>query len=243
MIARISHDEWRTLAEAYAFFGNSLLKPMTQTADVGLDPAFWEAFPDFGDADIAAAARACADHAREARAAAAEAGEDAVVRCAVEYTRLFIGPPRPAAAPWETMHRHAGYVEGVGFGEATFEMRALLREAGLALSGENHQYEDHLGIELLYLSELCRRSANAGEGDTAGDAVECHAAKHASENDAMAGADNHAADEIAVRAFVLEHPLGWIDSLACDVRAAASGGYFENLLALLEAVLRWHAQR
>ena len=36
---------WKTLSEAYAFIGNSLLKPMTMTSTVGLDPAFWEAFP------------------------------------------------------------------------------------------------------------------------------------------------------------------------------------------------------
>ena len=34
---------WKILSEAYAFIGNSLLKPMTMTSTVGLDPAFWEA--------------------------------------------------------------------------------------------------------------------------------------------------------------------------------------------------------
>ena len=34
---------WKILSEAYAFIGNSLLKPMTMTSTVGLDPAVWEA--------------------------------------------------------------------------------------------------------------------------------------------------------------------------------------------------------
>ena len=44
---------WKILSEAYAFIGNSLLKPMTMTSTVGLDPAFWEAFPSFDDEAVA----------------------------------------------------------------------------------------------------------------------------------------------------------------------------------------------
>ena len=143
---------WKTLSEAYAFIGNSLLKPMTMTSTVGLDPAFWEAFPSFDDEAVAEAVAACARYA-EGAVQRAEAGEDEPQRAAVEYTKLFVGPPSPAAAPWETMYR--GENVTVGFGQATFEMRELLREAGLEVRNVNNQYEDHLGIELLYLSSLC----------------------------------------------------------------------------------------
>ncbi len=146
-----TEDTWQNLACAYAFIGNSLLKPMTQTATVGLNPEFWAAFPHFEDAATMRALKDC-----EAYAAAARAKDEqrALTDVAVEYTRLFVGPPSPAAPPWETMYRAGG--ASVGFGEATFQMRQLLRERGLQLSNENNQYEDHLGIELLYLSELCR---------------------------------------------------------------------------------------
>ena len=153
MIADVS---WKDLSEAYAFVGNSLLKPMTQTSDIGLDSAFWEAFPTFGSSEVAGVCAALAAYARAAREAAASDGCDPVERCAVEYTRLFVGPPRPAAAPWETMHRAGGSaaVGGatVGFGQATFEMRALLREAGLEVKNENN------------LSALCARAAEGEEG-------------------------------------------------------------------------------
>lgn len=146
-----TENVWQDLADAYAFIGNSLLKPMTQTATVGLDPEFWKAFPSFEDAKVRAALAVCEAYA----AAACAKGEQlALTDVAVEYTRLFVGPPSPAAAPWETMYRAGG--TSVGFGEATFRMRQLLREHGLELSNENHQYEDHMGIELLLLSELCR---------------------------------------------------------------------------------------
>ena len=70
------------LAQAYAFLGNSLLRPVTQTADVGLDPAFWEAFPTFGDEGVAHAVRACAEFAHEARAREAAGGGDAALAAA-----------------------------------------------------------------------------------------------------------------------------------------------------------------
>ena len=175
---------WKTLSEAYAFVGNSLLKPMTMTLTVGLDPAFWEAFPAF----------------------------DGPQRASVEYTRLFVGPPSPAAAPWETMYR--GKDVTVGFGQATFEMRELLREAGLEVRNANNQYEDHMGIELLYLSELCRREAT-GEGAT---------------------------ESADIAAFIEQHPLAWIEPFLDRVSEAAPNGYFAGLLLVAQRVLEHHAR-
>ena len=210
MIADVS---WKDLSEAYAFVGNSLLKPMTQTSDIGLDSAFWEAFPTFGSSEVAGVCAALAAYARAAREAAASDGCDPVERCAVEYTRLFVGPPRPAAAPWETMHRAGGSaaVGGatVGFGQATFEMRALLREAGLEVKNENNQYEDHIGIELLYLSALCARAAEGEEG-----AVE------------------------EVRTFAEDRLLAWLPFLRAAAEEAAPDGYLPLLLPLADALLR-----
>lgn len=146
----------QTLADAYAFVGNSLLKPMGQTEDVGLDPTFWAVFPDFASAEVVAAIEACRAFAEEAQRRR-DAGEDMVERVSVEYTKLFIGPPSPAAPPWETMNREEGAT--VGFGQPTFAMQEVLGGMGLQVSNENNQYADHMGIELLALSEMCRRAA------------------------------------------------------------------------------------
>ena len=257
---------WEEFSQAYAFMGNSLLKPMTQTEKAGLNPEFWRAFPDFGDegvrgaledlarfaegaldeamltavdgivADAAAFGEASIDEAvfdggsMRADAGALRCGanapcddagiqatlDEAALRVSVEYTRLFVGPPSPAAPPWETMNRREGAT--VGFGEPTFRMRKLLREAGLELSNENRQYEDHMGIELLYLSELCRRCAQGGEED--GRVKESEWVDQA-------------------LSFIGEHPAAWIDSFREKVHAAVPGGYFDNLLALARAVLVW----
>ena len=203
---------WKILSEAYAFIGNSLLKPMTMTSTVGLDPAFWEAFPSFDDEAVAEAVAACARYA-EGAVQRAEAGEDEPQRAAVEYTKLFVGPPSPAAAPWETMYR--GENVTVGFGQATFEMRELLREAGLEVRNVNNQYEDHLGIELLYLSSLCAR------------------------------ADADAADAPALESvadFIEKHPLSWVYAFRASIAEAAPDGYFVSLAGLARALLAWHAE-
>lgn len=205
-------ETWRTYAQAFAFMGNSLLKPMTQTSPAGLEAAFWRAFPDFGSDEVRAAAEACA------RFAEGLEGEDpakSIEGVSVEYTKLFVGPPKPAAPPWETMYRSDNVT--VGFGDPTFEMRGLLREAGLQLSNENNQYEDHMGIELLYLSTLCQRVADlieAGEGDEA--------------------------DELAiqVRDFASDHPLAWADAFAGRIEDAFPGGYFSCVIRLCEEALR-----
>lgn len=235
---------WKELSEAYAFVGNSLLKPMTQTSDVGLDPAFWEAFPTFGSSEVAGACAALAAYALAAREAAASDGRDAVECCAVEYTRLFVGPPRPAAAPWETMYRGGAAVGGatVGFGQATFEMRALLREAGLEVKNENNQYEDHIGIELLYLSALCARAAEGEEGAVEEKAApattdpSAAAAATVAEAESLSVAEGSAAGKVA--SFIEAHPLAWLSSLRAAVEDAVPDGYFSHLLALADALLR-----
>lgn len=202
--------DYGQLADALAFCGNSLLAPMTQRTGVGLDPGFWESFPLFGDQGVADAVQDCAVCAAEFERRCQADGQSAVERCAIEYTRLFVGPPRPAAAPWETAHRAVadGADSTVGFGQATFEMRELLRNAGLQLCNGNRQYEDHMGIELLLLSELCRRAA-ASDGLAAAEAS----------------------------AFAADHPAAWVEGLRSAAAEAVPDGYYAGLLGVAAALL------
>lgn len=166
----LTDRDYETLASAFAFLGNSLLEPMTKTPDVGLKAEFWKAFPTFGDAEVEAALDGMALYAQDAEARACGDASSTVEVCAYEFTRLFAGPPHPQAAPWESAYLQNGDVQKrgvVGFGEATHEMRRLLREVGLELHNQNHQYEDHMGIELLFLSELCERASAASRVSTA----------------------------------------------------------------------------
>lgn len=204
---------WTDYAKALAFTGNSLLAPMNQTETMGLSPEFWRGFPDFDDAHVAEAISACECYAAAAQEFAARGG-DAVQRASVEYTRLFVGPPRPSAAPWETMYCSGSDGTTVGFGQATFEMRRLLREAGLEISNDNNQYADHIGIELLFASMLCTRAADA-DGDKA---VQAKVVQQLSN-------------------FLNEHPRAWIDELIDAVCAEKPDGYICNVLTLAQALL------
>lgn len=145
------------LARALAFAGNSFLAPMSQTSDAGLGRTFWAAFPDFGSEEVT-----CALDGLFAWAAADEGTprDECVRDVSVEYARLFIGPPEPAVAPWESFYVQEGVTNG--FGEPTFRMQERLRDAGLEVSNENNQYADHIGIELLYCSALAQRAASNG---------------------------------------------------------------------------------
>lgn len=193
-------------AEAFAFIGNSLLAPMSQTSDVGLTSAFWDTFPTFGDDGVGHAVCACKQYACEAADCLA-AGDNPVQRVSVEYTQLFVGPPKPAAAPWETFYRNDGAT--VGFGEATFEMRQLLRDAGLEVSNDNNQYADHIGIELLYLSVLCERAAT---GDKTAFAQACD--------------------------FAETRVLSWIGDLKEAVAKVSPKGYILRIISLAVALLQ-----
>lgn len=207
--------EWGAYSQAFAFLGNSLLSPMNQTSDAGLDPEFWEFFPSFGEDAVAAACARCGEAASAISKRGVREERDPVELASTEFTRLFIGPPSPAAAPWESFYR-SNSENPVGFGQATFEMRGLLRSAGLEVSNENNQYEDHIGLELLFLSELCRRRADEVTGSMEVEAVYSDA---------------------AILAFVNEHPYGWIGALRNAVREVSPQGYIDGILGVAEALL------
>lgn len=230
MKADRSAEEWEEFADALAFLGNSLLLPISMTAPVGLEPAFWASFHGFNDEAVSSAAEGlCAWIAERSGSSA----EQLVRDVSVEYTRLFVGPPAPLAPPWETMN---GAVEtNVGFGEATFRMRQLLREVGLAADGRSRQYEDHMGIELLYASELARRIAAGKSGARLGADGPL---RESGEGLAVAAPPVHSADPEQLRTFLADHPLKWIGTLKERVAEAAPDGYYLCLLQLADALMR-----
>ncbi|MDO4502040.1 MAG: molecular chaperone TorD family protein [Coriobacteriia bacterium] len=205
-------NELQQLAQAYAFLGNSLLGTMNATSTAGLEPGFWERFPSFQNDRVAQAVACCADFAVEAQGRIAQ-GQDVATDVSVEFTYLFVGPKGPAAAPWETAYTSASPT--VGFGEPTFRMQRALAEAGLQVSHENNQYADHMGIELLLLSELCRRES--------------------------LGQDCSLADAATAAEFAAAYPQPWLGAFSQAVAQAAPGGYYERLLNLAGALLELQA--
>ena len=209
---------WLDLADAFAFLGNSLLAPMSQTGPLGLDPELWESMPSMGEVgleeELSSMAEFVGSFADE---------EGAVRQISVEWTHLFVGPPKPACSPWETYYRREGVTSG--FGAATFEMREVLRDLGLKVDGPSNQFEDHVGIELLALSEMCRR---AGEGGVRASSEECAGAEAAEAGARDAGAIG---GEQGVREYLERHLLRWLPAFAQDVVDECPGGYFARLFA------------
>ncbi|ROT89297.1 TorD/DmsD family molecular chaperone [Gordonibacter urolithinfaciens] len=240
-------EVWTRRAHRFAFLGNSLLAPMAADAAFGLDEAFWDEFAA-GEVEGPSVRRTLERLKAYARAEQVDGREigEAVRRVNVEYARLFIGPPKPAAPPWETMYAQAGQVGEIGFGRATVAMQDLLAEAGLVLANENNQYADHLGIELLYLAELCHCCAAGADGGASGVAGDADGGSSAVAvapetcGDALAAATvaGAAADEPLgceerLHAFVREHPAVWAPAFRDRVAEAAPDGYFAPLAALV----------
>lgn len=152
-------------------------------------------------------------------------GIDPVTAVSVEFTHLFVGPPSPAAAPWETFYRDKEVTSG--FGNATLEMRKALRELGLQVLNKNNQYDDHIGIELLYISALCSSVVSSLE--------ESSNLATGKESDADKGcAEGITASDIE---FIQIHPLSWIGKFHEAIRKEAEGGYYDNLVRLTQALL------
>lgn len=167
-------------SQVFAFLGNSFLSPMSQTSSIGLEEKFWNEFPDFESESVVMACKNLEKWAIDAKESLAglvgAANTDsevskndaaiqkkAVQAVSVEFTRLFVGPPKPAAYPWETFYRAKEVTSG--FGRATLEMKQALQKQGLKVGNKNNQYEDHIGIELLYLSKLCSKTEALTEED------------------------------------------------------------------------------
>jgi TorA maturation chaperone TorD len=226
-------DAWRLRSDLYAFFGNSLLKVMTEQSAVGLDPAVWEGFPLQG-------ANACLQGGLSLGVANEhlQKGLDALLSCTrkldalgrtaavervgVEYTKLFVGPGRPAAPPWESLYREGGTAL---FGQPTFDMRRLLAQRGLKAGEGFHQLEDHLGFELLYLGA-------------------CGAAFVEMPPDAAPATPPPSAEAIKEQQdFIRTHPLSFIGQMlqAADKAVAESSfvGYYPALIELIWGYLLW----
>ncbi|MBI4415806.1 MAG: molecular chaperone TorD family protein [Euryarchaeota archaeon] len=137
-----------------------------------------------------------------------------------EYHRLFLGPTRPVAPPFESVYR-----DGVALGPSALRFLAELRSAGLEPAPGFRLPPDHVSLQLEYLAHLeshAERSREEGRPDEAADWAER----------ARAFADEHLARWLPSFCARLEHEAPE-SPYAFLVRAAAkmvgvgfpTGGY------------------
>ena len=82
-----------------------------------------------------------------------------------DYTRLFIGPGKLIAAPWESVYFSD---ERLTFQEQTLEVRNWYRRFGLEAEKIYREPDDHIGLELLFMSHLAALGIQAlNESDEA----------------------------------------------------------------------------
>ncbi|BAS26234.1 TorD/DmsD family molecular chaperone [Limnochorda pilosa] len=134
-----------------------------------------------------------------------------------DYTRLFVGPERLPAPPWESAYLTE---ERLLFQESTLEVRRAYGKYGLVTRNYPHEADDHLGFELEFMAHLSRLARE-------GVAKPTEAGRPAPEQ--------VLADQAA---FLREHLQRWVPAFAADVEARASTVFYRGLACLLKSFLQ-----
>lgn len=150
--------------------------------------------------ELQAAAQRCANGGAEALDALSSA-----------YARLFVGPRRPEAAPWESAHRGE---DDTLFQPSTLEVRKAYVAHGLIPSRYPRIADDHLAIELGFLASLGQRAAQAFE-----------------QGDAEAWKVNVSAS----REFLRDHVRPWLPSFCQALDQASCGDLYREAARALES--------
>lgn len=141
------------------------------------------------------------------RMLADEAAADGDDRLRSEYTRLFLGPEKLIAPPWESV-----YVSGepLLFQESTLAVREAYRRSGYASAGYPREADDHVAIELDFMAALATKTCEAED-------------------------DRDALEE--QRSFLEEHLLVWIESFAERLGSCDTVSGFYPLFARLAVLV------
>jgi len=89
-----------------------------------------------------------------------ELAQESLDQLRADYTRLFIGPDRVLAPPWESVHRS---VDRLLFQEQTLQVREWYRRFGLEVANIYREPDDHVALELALLSHVAGLAAKAAE--------------------------------------------------------------------------------
>nr|KEP22772.1 hypothetical protein DA06_16345 [Georgenia sp. SUBG003] len=140
-------------------------------------------------------------------AESAAAGEDeTLVRR--DYNRLFRGPERMKAPPYESVHRSQ---ERLLFERETMQVRAAYAEFGLVAPRLNTEPDDHIGLELGFVATLAVRGMDAIE---AGDDVELARVLR------------------GLVAFLDEHLLAWAPHCLTQAAGGSATFFYQGVAAL-----------
>lgn len=77
-----------------------------------------------------------------------------------DYARLFLGPGKLLAPPWESVYRSP---KGLIFERQTLEVRQFFQRAGMPIPNLGTEPDDHIGLELRFVAYLCAQGLYALE--------------------------------------------------------------------------------
>jgi len=98
----------------------------------------------------------------ELRAFCAAWQPDDIAALKRDYARLFIGPDRLLAPPWESVYRSD---EHLLFERQTLQVRAVYQRFGMPIPRLNVEPDDHIGLEFRFVAHLCTLALEALERD------------------------------------------------------------------------------
>ena len=130
-----------------------------------------------------------------------------------EFTRLFIGPIRLVAPPWESMYVGK---ESMLFQESTLAVRRFYQSYGLQPEGYPRVADDSLALELAFMSKMAERACTAFGED-----------KREELRSALSGACE----------FLTEHMLVWIPKFLERMKDSPSDVLYPQLCLILSAFL------
>ena len=130
-----------------------------------------------------------------------------------DYTRLFIGPGKVIAAPWESVYFGE---ERLTFQEQTLDVRNWYRRFGLEAEKKYQEPDDHIGLELLFLAHLAAQGIQA-----------------------LNEQNSPRFEEIlkAQREFLMQHPGAWALAWCGIVEKNARTDFYQGLAHLIRGAL------
>jgi putative dimethyl sulfoxide reductase chaperone len=131
-----------------------------------------------------------------------------------DFTRLFVGPGKVLAAPWESVYKTK---ERLVFQEQTLDVRKWYRRFGLESETIYKEPDDHIGLELLFIAHMAEKGLAAVQAK-----------------------DNQSLNDIlrAQWQFLQEHPLSWINPWSADVGEFSRTDYYRGIALLVKGTLR-----
>lgn len=145
--ATVSAEQLDAFAGACAFLSRALLRPPDQDlVDRLADPGLWEQWPLRGDEWTDRGV----DLMRQALVDGAGESLDDLRR---DHQRLLLGPGHVLASPYESVYLSE---EHLIFEEQTLSVRRCYARFGLQSPMLNREPDDHIGLELDFLGQLCQ---------------------------------------------------------------------------------------